>query len=339
MQCVIDAGNITASPLYWRNLELNLLRRGFGKVLVLAGRQGAEIPLLEHTDLHPKSFCVLPVVASLENLLALRPVLEEGFLFLNAANVPDFNWLDLAMRGLRSGVSIHASCVDGGASLFWLRGDDLHALAAGGNSNLWETLRQAPFALWNYAGKIWRPGNWRGMPARGAVFLDRDGVLNQDFGYVHQYANWLWLPGAKQSIKAMNDAGYFVFVVTNQSGIARGYFPESDVHALHSAIQADLADIGAHIDAFAHCPHLPDAPVEAWRKNCACRKPGPELIRRLCESWPIDLSASFIVGDKPRDLAAGAALGLPGFLFSEPPLDLPRYLAELGKFNPPESAA
>jgi D-glycero-D-manno-heptose 1,7-bisphosphate phosphatase len=154
-----------------------------------------------------------------------------------------------------------------------------------------------------------------------AAFLDRDGVLNVDHGYVHRIEDWQWMPGARQAVKRLNDAGYLVFVVTNQSGIARGYYDEAAMRRLHDWVRSDLATIGAHIDDIRHCPHLPDGSVEAYRRDCACRKPGPGMFLDLLASWPVDKARSFAIGDKKRDVEAAEAAGIRGFLYEGGDLD------------------
>jgi D-glycero-D-manno-heptose 1,7-bisphosphate phosphatase len=151
---------------------------------------------------------------------------------------------------------------------------------------------------------------------RPAAFFDRDGVLNHDLGHVHTISDFHWVDGAKESILACNEAGYLVFVVTNQAGIAKGYYPESAMRALHAHMQAELRALGAHIDAFAFCPHHPEASVPEFRCICSCRKPAPGMILRLCEDWNVDLSASFMIGDKSTDLDAAAVAGISCDLFS-----------------------
>ena len=147
------------------------------------------------------------------------------------------------------------------------------------------------------------------MLTRPAVFLDRDGDLNLDKGYVHTIADFEWVPGAREAIRLCNDEGYFVFVVTNQSGVARGLYDESAVLALHNFMNEELAQMGGHIDAFEYCPHHPEAAVPAYRKSCERRKPGPGMILDLLKNWPVDRQRSFLVGNEPSDLAAAAAAG------------------------------
>lgn len=169
------------------------------------------------------------------------------------------------------------------------------------------------------------------MPAspapRPAVFLDRDGVLIEDTGYPHRPDQVRWVPGAAAAVRAMNRAGYWVFVVTNQSGVARGMFPEAAVQALHRWMNAELAGQGAHIDAFEYCPHHPEAVLPAYRRACACRKPAPGMLLGLLQAWPVRREGSFLVGDSQRDIEAAEAAGLPGHLFPGGALD--RFVAPL----------
>jgi D-glycero-D-manno-heptose 1,7-bisphosphate phosphatase len=148
------------------------------------------------------------------------------------------------------------------------------------------------------------------------AFLDRDGVLNVDSGYVHRPEQFRWIEGAPAAIKTLNDAGYLVVVVTNQAGIARGYYPEADVDTLHRWINAELRPLGAHIDAFYHCPHHPDGTLAAYARACDSRKPGPGMLLQAMRQWPIRRTGSFIVGDKESDIEAGRRAGIPGHLFA-----------------------
>ncbi|MET4519797.1 HAD family hydrolase [Bradyrhizobium sp. I1.7.5] len=150
---------------------------------------------------------------------------------------------------------------------------------------------------------------------RPAVFFDRDGVLNEDDGYAFDPDKIRWVEGAQQAVRAVNDAGYFAFVVTNQSGIARGFFEERHVRDLHEWMCRELAVVGAHIDAFEFCPHHPDGRIARYRVVCGCRKPQPGMIKALLERFPVDKDASFMIGDKPSDLAAAQASGLAAHLF------------------------
>lgn len=152
---------------------------------------------------------------------------------------------------------------------------------------------------------------------RKGVFLDRDGVLNIDKGYIYRKEDFIWVDGAREAIKLLNDRGYMVFVVTNQSGIARGFCSEKDVSILHKWINEELQKINAKIDAFYYCPHHPEAKVEKYRVTCNCRKPAPGLILQAISDWYIDKSRSFLIGDSQRDIEAAEAAGIEGFLFDQ----------------------
>ena len=142
---------------------------------------------------------------------------------------------------------------------------------------------------------------------RSAAFLDRDGVINVDHGYVYQPHEFQWIAGAPEAIRYLNDSGYLTVVVTNQSGIARGYYTESEFWALQSWIDKCLHDFGAHIDVVYFCPHLPDAPLSMYRTDCKCRKPEPGMLLQAIDDFSIDPSSSFLIGDKASDCTAAAA--------------------------------
>jgi D-glycero-D-manno-heptose 1,7-bisphosphate phosphatase len=153
-------------------------------------------------------------------------------------------------------------------------------------------------------------------PLRPALFLDRDGVLNEDQGYVHRWEDFRWIPGAKEAVAAFNRAGWLVIVVTNQSGVGRGYYTEAAMHALHEQMSQDLAAAGGHIDAFYHAPQHPDAALDAYRHpDPPDRKPNPGMILKALSEWPIYRESSILVGDKPSDVEAAARAGIRGVLF------------------------
>jgi D,D-heptose 1,7-bisphosphate phosphatase len=153
-------------------------------------------------------------------------------------------------------------------------------------------------------------------PRRPAVFLDRDGVINVDHGYVSSRADFKWIPGAIEAIKALNEAGYYVFVATNQSGIARGLYTEREMQDLHDYISGELASSGAHIDDWRHCPFHPEGTIAEFKRTTDWRKPGAGMILDLMQAWPIDPARSVLIGDKESDIAAARAAGVRGLLFT-----------------------
>jgi D-glycero-D-manno-heptose 1,7-bisphosphate phosphatase len=150
--------------------------------------------------------------------------------------------------------------------------------------------------------------------SRPAVFLDRDGVVNEDSAYVGRKEDFHFLPGVAEAIRLLNEAGYWVFVVTNQSGIARGMFTEDDFHDLSDWMLAELASHGAKIDHVFYCPHHETEGVGKYRVDCDCRKPKPGMIIDAMRQYPVIKEESFMVGDMHRDLEAAAAAGIKGYL-------------------------
>lgn len=148
-----------------------------------------------------------------------------------------------------------------------------------------------------------------------AIFFDRDGVLNEEVGYLWQIENFKWIDGARDAIKFCNERGILTVVVTNQSGIARGMYTARDVDELHAFMQRSLSEIGAHIDAFYYCPHHPEGVVEEFKLDCDCRKPKPGMILRACRERDIDPAQSILFGDSARDIQAARAAGLRDGIF------------------------
>ena len=147
-----------------------------------------------------------------------------------------------------------------------------------------------------------------------AVFLDRDGTINEQMGYINHIDRFVLLPGAAKAIARLNRAGIPVVVVTNQSGLARGYFPESLLEDVHKKMEKELALEDAHVDAVYICPHHPEAKEEKFRKNCTCRKPKNGLFLAASEKLNIDLTRSYVVGDRWSDLKAAAKCRAKGIL-------------------------
>ena len=154
-----------------------------------------------------------------------------------------------------------------------------------------------------------------------AVFFDRDGVLNVDRDYVHLMEDVEWIPGAREAVARLCDEGWLIFVVTNQSGVARGYYTEDDVKKLHRQMNEEFARYGGRIEKFYYCPHLPGAPVPAYDRICSCRKPQPGMILQALREYDIDRSRAFLFGDGGRDIEAAQNAGIQGFLFDETNLD------------------
>jgi D-glycero-D-manno-heptose 1,7-bisphosphate phosphatase len=142
---------------------------------------------------------------------------------------------------------------------------------------------------------------------RPAVFLDRDGTIAEEVGYVNHASHFRMFPFAPAAIRKLNDRGLPVFVVTNQSGVGRGYYPESLVHTVHTLMVEQLAAVGAHVDGLYYCPHAPG-------DNCACRKPGTGMLERASLEHSIDLKRSFVVGDRHNDIALAHRAGSRGIL-------------------------
>lgn len=153
----------------------------------------------------------------------------------------------------------------------------------------------------------------QGVPV---VFLDRDGTLNEEVHYLHRTGDLKLLPGAAEAVARFNKAGYRVIVVTNQAGVARGYYTEEDVKRLHSYLNGELVKSGAHIDGFYYCPHHPEHGIGEYKKDCACRKPGTGMLEQAAADLPagIDKARSVMIGDKLIDTEAGHRFGIKSIL-------------------------
>ncbi len=150
---------------------------------------------------------------------------------------------------------------------------------------------------------------------RPTAFLDRDGTINVDRGWTHRAEDLVWIDNAPAAVRLLNRAGYYVVVVTNQGGVARGFYDEAAIDRLHEHMQSHLIAAGAHIDAFYHCPHHPEGVVKPFAIECLCRKPGIGMLEQAARDWPIERARSFMVGDRDGDMEAAAAFQIPGLRF------------------------
>jgi D-glycero-D-manno-heptose 1,7-bisphosphate phosphatase len=147
-----------------------------------------------------------------------------------------------------------------------------------------------------------------------AVFLDRDGTIIDDVGYLDRADGAVLFPWSGDALRLLARAGYALVVITNQSGVARGFYPESAVHDVHARLAADLARGGVTIDGWYHCPHHVDAVDAAYRLDCECRKPKPGMVTRAAAALGLDLARSVVVGDRWSDIATARAVGAAGVL-------------------------
>jgi D-glycero-D-manno-heptose 1,7-bisphosphate phosphatase len=149
---------------------------------------------------------------------------------------------------------------------------------------------------------------------RPAVFIDRDGTINEQMGYINHLKRFVILPGVPEAIRLLNEQGLLAVIVSNQSGVARGYFPVRVVHEVHAFLEEALRGKGALLDGIFFCPHHPRGIVPEYARACDCRKPATGLIHQACEALDIDMSGSYMIGDRHLDIELAHRCGIRGIL-------------------------
>ncbi len=147
-----------------------------------------------------------------------------------------------------------------------------------------------------------------------AVFMDRDGTVNEQMGYINHLDRFVLLPGAGKAVRLLNETGYLAIIVSNQSGVARGYFPVELVHRVHHKMKTGLERDGAALDGIYFCPHYPSGKIHPYGKGCDCRKPGTGLIQRAETDFDIDMDNSYVIGDRCSDIEMAHKAGLKSIL-------------------------
>ena len=149
-----------------------------------------------------------------------------------------------------------------------------------------------------------------------AIFFDRDGTLNEEVHFLHKIEDFVWTEGAIEAIKFCNDHNYLAIVITNQSGVARGYYPEENIMKLHQWMNDQLKGHGAHLDGIYYCPHHPEGIIGKYALKCNCRKPLPGMLLRAEKDFDIDMAKSYLIGDGARDVECAEAAGVKGIRYT-----------------------
>jgi len=149
---------------------------------------------------------------------------------------------------------------------------------------------------------------------RKAIFLDRDGTVTEEVGYVNHPDRLKLIPGAAEAIKKINDSGMMAILITNQAGVAKGYFPEWMVHRVHEKLESLLRERGARLDRIYYCPHHPEGREKTYKIICACRKPAPGMIHMAEKELNIDVAKSYVIGDKYMDVELARKVGATGIM-------------------------
>lgn len=151
--------------------------------------------------------------------------------------------------------------------------------------------------------------------SKKAVFFDRDGTLNVDMDYLYKLEELRWMPHAREALAFLSQRGYLLFVITNQSGIARGYYTIEQMQELHHQMTLEAAAYGAKLEKFYYCPHHKEGKIKEYAIDCDCRKPKPGMLLQCFKEYDIDISQSFFVGDSKRDVECAQAVGMKGYLY------------------------
>lgn len=159
-----------------------------------------------------------------------------------------------------------------------------------------------------------RPAIAARASASSAIFIDRDGTINEDIGYVSSPDELIIYPWAAEALRLVNESGMKAIVITNQSGIARSLYTEKTLDAIHDRMTRELKQVGACVDGIYYCPHHPEIGDETYRKRCECRKPRPGMLRAAARDHQVDLAASYVIGDKASDINLAAEVGASGVL-------------------------
>ena len=300
--CVVLAGSDPCSA----DVLDSVSRYGFDHAFLVDGA----VPARGSPGLRVEAVSSTDLVGALQDRPC--PPGEMVMLVVAGRTLGRFNWLDLVPR--------LASRSRSSAAVAFLATEPDTAVAALIRREAIAALRSsAPLAgLAANSGTAKIRYDPKGAPAgepRPAVFFDRDGVINADHGYVGDLSRFAFLPDAIAGVKAANDQGALAFLVTNQSGVARGYYTEQDVADLHHQMSREMRRHGAHFDDIRICPHLPDGIVAAYRRACHCRKPAPGMLLDIMQHWPIERTRSVMIGDKESDLEAARAAGVSGTLY------------------------
>jgi D-glycero-D-manno-heptose 1,7-bisphosphate phosphatase len=147
-----------------------------------------------------------------------------------------------------------------------------------------------------------------------AVFIDRDGTINEQMGYVNHPSRFILLPGVPEAFRILNQAGFLAIILSNQSGVARGYFPIELIYDIHSMMTQSISKQGGRIDGIYFCPHYPKGSVQEYTVECDCRKPRTGLVKQACENFEIDLSRSYMIGDHYTDMELAERSNIKGIL-------------------------